>query len=204
MGELIEDVDGALWSQAALERCRVEAPGTLTRVVVAVDPPASGSEASDACGIIVAGAIVNGPPRSWRAWVLEDASVSAASPNAWAEAAVDAAERHGADRIVAEVNMGGDMVEAVIRQQAALVPFRAVRATRDKRTRAEPVAALYEQGRVQHVRGLGALEDQMCQMTARGYRGRGSPDRVDALVWAMFDLMVEPAARWRNPQVRLL
>ncbi|NCO16151.1 MAG: ATP-binding protein, partial [Alphaproteobacteria bacterium] len=96
------------------------------------------------------------------------------------------------------------LVESVIRQIDPLVPFRAVRASRGKVARAEPVAALYEQGRVSHLRGLGALEDQMCKMTARGYEGRGSPDRVDALVWALTDLMIEPAQSWRRPQVRML
>jgi len=113
-------------------------------------------------------------------------------------------ERHGADRLVAEVNQGGDLVESVVRQIDPVVPFRAVRASRGKTARAEPVAALYEQGRVHHLRGLNDLEDQMCRMTVQGYQGRGSPDRVDALVWALSDLMVEPAAKWRRPQVRSL
>jgi phage terminase large subunit-like protein len=95
-------------------------------------------------------------------------------------------------------------VESVIRQIDALVPYRAVRAARGKAARAEPVAALYEQGRVLHLPGLGVLEDQMCQMTTQGYQGRGSPDRVDALVWALTELMIEPASVWRNPTVRSL
>jgi len=104
--------------------------------------------------------------------------------------------------VVAEVNQGGDLVEQVIRQVDPLVPLRKVHASRGKLARAEPVAALYEQGRVYHARGLGALEDQMCAMTARGYEGRGSPDRVDALVWAITDLIVEPAAKWVRPSIR--
>jgi phage terminase large subunit-like protein len=104
--------------------------------------------------------------------------------------------------VVAEVNQGGDLVEQVIRQVDPLVPLRKVHASRGKVARAEPVAALYEQGRVHHARGLGALEDQMCAMTARGYEGRGSPDRVDALVWALTDLIVEPASKWVRPRVR--
>lgn len=91
-----------------------------------------------------------------------------------------------------------------MRQEDALVPFRKVHATRTKVARAEPVAALYEQGRVHHLRGLGPLEDQMCRMTVQGYQGKGSPDRVDALVWALTDLIVEPAQHYRNPQVRTL
>ena len=113
-------------------------------------------------------------------------------------------ERHGAERLVAEVNQGGDLVESVIRQVDPLVPFRALRAGRGKGLRAEPVAALYEQGRVKHLRSgaLGELEDQLCRMTVRGFDGRGSPDRLDALVWAVHELMIEPAAHYRRPQVR--
>ncbi len=203
-GVLLEDAEGALWTTRALEAARLDVVPPLDRVVVAVDPPVTGKAASDQCGIVVVGAITAGPPQDWRAVVLEDASVAAASPDAWARAAIAALERHGADRLVAEVNQGGDLVESVIRQIDPLVPFRAVRASRGKVARAEPVAALYEQGRVSHLRGLGALEDQMCKMTARGYEGRGSPDRVDALVWALTDLMIEPAQSWRRPQVRML
>lgn len=203
-GVLIDDAEGALWTTAQLEAARGERPDALTRIVVAVDPPVTGHAASDACGIVVAGVAAEGPPSEWRAVVLEDASVSAASPLAWAEAAVAAMRRHGAERLVAEVNQGGDLVETVVRQVDPLVPFRAVRASRGKAARAEPVAALYEQGRVAHARGLGALEDQMTQMTAQGYVGKGSPDRLDALVWALTDLMIAPAAQWRRPRVRVL
>jgi phage terminase large subunit-like protein len=105
---------------------------------------------------------------------------------------------------VAEVNQGGEMVEAVLRMVDPLLPYRGVRASRGKVARAEPVAALYEQGRVSHVPGLDQLEDQMVQMTSGGYAGQGSPDRVDALVWALHDLMIAPAAAWRNPQIRTL
>ena len=113
-------------------------------------------------------------------------------------------ERHKADRLVAEVNQGGDLVENVIRQIDPLVAFRGLRASRGKAARAEPVAALYEQGRVSHCGELGRLEDQMCAMTPQGFEGRGSPDRVDALVWALTELMILPAAAWRRPQVRSL
>jgi phage terminase large subunit-like protein len=110
----------------------------------------------------------------------------------------------GADRLVAEVNQGGAMVGEVLRQVDPLVSLRSVHASRGKVARAEPVAALYEQGRVAHVRGLDDLEDQMCRMTARGYEGSGSPDRVDALVWALHEVMIEPAAHWLRPAVRSL
>lgn len=201
-GLLVEDVQGALWTTARLEAARLEVAPACRRIVVAVDPPVTGHGKSDECGIVVVGAITDGPPQNWRAVVLEDASVTGASPQQWAQAAIAAMERHKADRLVAEVNQGGDLVEGVIRQIDPLVPFRAVRATRAKAVRAEPVAALYEQGRVAHLRHLGALESQMCQMTAQGYLGKGSPDRVDALVWALTDLIVEPSEGWRAPQVR--
>ncbi|MCB2129016.1 MAG: DNA-packaging protein [Rhodobacteraceae bacterium] len=203
-GVLLEDAEGALWTTAMLEGCRRALPEKLSRIVVAVDPPVTGHGQSDDCGIVVVGALTEGPPSEWRAWVLEDASLSAASPDTWARGAIAAMARHGADRLVAEVNQGGALVESVVRQVDPTVPYRAVHASRGKVARAEPVAALYEQGRVHHVRGLGALEDQMCRMTARGYEGKGSPDRVDALVWALSELIVEPAAKWRKPQVRSL
>jgi len=203
-GVLLEDAEGAMWTLAGLEACRIEDVPELSRIVVAVDPPVTGHAGSDECGILVVGAITEGAPQEWRAVVLEDASVAASSPTAWAQAAIDAMQRHGAERLVAEVNQGGDLVETVLRQIDPLMPYRAVRASRGKTARAEPVAALYEQKRVRHVRGLGALEDQMCRMTARGFEGKGSPDRVDALVWALQDLMIGPAAHWRRPQIRTL
>ena len=203
-GVLLEDAEGALWTTQGIEGCRVEAVPPLSRVVVAVDPPVTGHAGSDDCGIVVVGVVSEGPPQNWRAYVIEDVSVTAASPTEWARAAIAAMDRHGAERLVAEVNQGGDLVETVIRQVDPMVPYRAVRAARGKVARAEPVAALYEQGRVHHLRGLGALEDQMCRITAGGYVGKGSPDRVDALVWALTDLMIVPAGQWRRPQVRSL
>ena len=167
-GVLLDDAEGALWKLAALDAARVAELPDMTRIVVAVDPPVTGHAGSDECGIIVVGAMTEGAPQGWRAVVLEDASVSAASPKVWAEAAIAAMERHGADRLVAEVNQGGDLVESVVRQIDPMVAYRAVRASRGKAARAEPVAALYEQGRVAHTLGLDALEDQMCRMTARG------------------------------------
>ena len=202
-GVLLDDVEGALWATAAIEAGRVDAAPKLDRIVVAVDPSVTGGAAGDECGIIVAGVVCEGPPQDWRAYVLEDASVRG-GPLDWARAAIAAMARHGAERLVAEVNQGGDLVESVIRQVDPLVPFRSLRAGRGKGLRAEPVAALYEQGRVRHLRGLGALEDQMCRMTVRGFEGRGSPDRLDALVWAIHELMIEPAAQYRRPQVRAL
>ena len=203
-GVLLEEAEGALWSTAGIEAARVELAPELDRIVVAVDPAVSAGKASDACGIIVVGAVTRGDPANWRAYVLEDATVQGASPSDWARAALAAMQRPGAERLVAEVNQGGDLVEAVLRQIDPLVPFTALRAGRGKGLRAEPVAALYEQGRVRHLRGLGRLEDQMCAMTVQGFTGKGSPDRLDALVWALHALMLEPAGRFGHPQMRSL
>nr|WP_144055584.1 terminase family protein [Octadecabacter antarcticus] len=203
-GVLLADVDGALWSSARLEAGHVTKLPQMDRIVVAVDPPAGANATSDACGIVVAGIVSQGPVSGWKIYVIEDASVQGVSPNEWAAAAIAAMDRHGADRMVAEVNQGGAMVEAIVRSIDPSVSYRAVHATRGKAMRAEPVAALYEQGRVHHAFGLGELEDEMCQMTAQGYAGTGSPDRVDALVWALTDLFLEPAKRWRAPHIRRL
>ncbi len=203
-GELLEDTDGALWTHGQLDDLRCEVLPELDRIVVAVDPPVSGHAGSDECGIIVVGACTKGPVQEWRACVLDDVSVRAASPDAWARVALTAMESWGADRLVAEVNQGGDLVQAVINQIDPLVPYKAVRASRGKAARAEPVAALYEQERVTHMAGLETLEDQMCEMTAQGFVGQGSPDRVDALVWALHELIVAPSAHWRRPRLREL
>ncbi|MCC5971395.1 MAG: DNA-packaging protein [Pararhodobacter sp.] len=203
-GVLLEDAEGTLFPAALIEAARVDRPPAFSRVVVAVDPAVTGHAGSDLCGIVVVGAMTEGPVQDWRACVLEDASIRAPSPTDWARAALDAMARHGAEQLVAEVNQGGDLVASVLRQVDPLVPVKAVRASRGKVARAEPVAALYEQGRVTHLPGLGALEEQMAQMTAQGYRGMGSPDRVDALVWALHETMIEPAARWRRPGIRAL
>lgn len=134
--------------------------------------------------------------------VLEDASVAGASPEGWAQAAIAAFRRHNADALVAEVNQGGDLVTDLIRSLDGSITVRAVRASRGKVARAEPVAALYEQGRVQHLRGLQGLEDQLCRMSLQGFQGRGSPDRVDALVWALHELMIRPGTGQGRPGIR--
>ncbi len=203
-GVLLADAEGALWTRSMLEAARVAEAPELDRIVVALDPAVSAGAQSDACGIVVVGARLQGVPEDWRACVLADRTVQGQGPAGWARAAIDAMDEFQAERLVAEVNQGGQLVEEVIRQVDPLVPFRAVHASRGKVARAEPVAALYEQGRVSHVAGLDALEEQMCQMTARGYEGQGSPDRVDALVWALHELMVGPAAQYRRPRVRVL
>jgi phage terminase large subunit-like protein len=194
-GVLLEDAEGALWTQAMLEGARVAAAGRIDRIVVAVDPPVTGRTSSDECGIVVAGVRMEGRPQDWVVTVLEDATLAGASPQAWAEAVVAAYRRHGADRIVAEVNQGGDLVTGLIRSIDGGAPLRAVRASDGKVARAEPVAALYEQGRVKHLPGLDLLEAQLCRMTLQGYDGKGSPDRVDALVWAVTELVLAPQGR---------
>nr|WP_245815130.1 terminase family protein [Shimia gijangensis] len=203
-GVLLDDVEGAMWTTSMLEKMRCKKAPDLDRIVVAVDPPVTGHAGSDECGIVVAGVTMKGPVSDWRAYVLDDVTVRAKSPAGWARVAVTAMETWGADRLVAEVNQGGDMVAEVVRQVDPLVPYKAVRAARAKSARAEPVAALYEQGRVRHVGQFGELEDQMCRMSLRGYQGSGSPDRLDALVWALHELVIEPSARWRRPRMRSL
>lgn len=201
-GLLLDEAEGALWSTAQLARLTLEVPPVVTRVVVAVDPSVSKSDTADACGIIVAGANLNGPIQEWRAVVLEDCTLEGASSTEWARAAVAALHRHGADRLVAEVNQGGDLVNTVIQSVAPGTPFTPLHAKVDKVRRAEPIAALYEQGRVFHMKGLTELEAQMCLMTHHGFDGKGSPDRVDALVWALHELLQKPISKWLDPRVR--
>jgi predicted phage terminase large subunit-like protein len=187
--ELLDDMPGALWSRDAIERARVDAAPSLRRVVVAIDPAASAGENADETGIVVAALGQDGA-----AYVLDDLS-GRYSPHDWAARALDAYRAHRADRIVAEINNGGAMVEATLRVLDAGVSYKAVHASRGKLARAEPVAALYEQGRVHHVGAFPALEDQMCAFTGGPLSHSGSPDRVDALVWALSELMlhaVEP------------
>jgi phage terminase large subunit-like protein len=193
-GELIEDRQDALWKRAQLEEITTAGTAGLTRIVVAVDPSATAGRGSDACGIVVAGLAGDGT-----GVVLADGTIEKAGPTQWAAAAVGLYHRYEADCIVAEVNQGGDMVAAVIRTVDPLVPVKPVRARRGKWLRAEPVAALYEQGRVRHAARMPALEDEMCDFGRDGLSGGRSPDRVDALVWALTELMLRPAGA---PRVR--
>ncbi len=200
-GELLLDVAGALWTRALLEACRhAGAAPALVRVVVAVDPPASAG--GDACGIVVAGLDASGVGGG-TAYVLEDASIEGASPEQWARRVAATAQRWGADRVIAEANNGGEMVGAVLRAAEIALPVRLVHAARGKSARAEPVAALYEAGRVRHVGLFAALEDQLCGMTVNGrYEGPGrSPDRADALVWGLTDISLSRAG---NAAIRFL
>ena len=198
--ELLEDRPDSLWPRALIERVRVSAAPALQRIVVAVDPPASSSASADACGIVVAGLSETPCAETSHAYVLADLTREGVRPLDWARTVIAAYRRFEADRIVVEVNQGGDMVETVLRQVDASVPVRAVRATRGKVLRAEPVAALYEQGRVAHVGAFPALEDEMSDFGADGLSGGGSPDRVDALVWALTELClrVPPEPRVRT------
>ncbi len=198
-GALLEDAEGALWTGAILDEAYIERVPELDRVVVALDPSVGGS---DACGIVAVGAVTRGEPRDWRAYVLGGCTGEGVSPTGWARAAIAAMERFGGDRLVAEVNQGGKLVDEVLRQVDPMVSLKTVHASHGKAARAEPVAALYEQGRVKHVAGLDRLEEQMMQMTVSGFQGKGSPDRVDALVWAIFELMIEPAANLNKPRMR--
>ena len=182
-GVLVEDPEGALWTRAMIELALRADRIEPERIVVAVDPPA-GDGSGDACGIIVAGAA--GAGRTARAVILADCSLRA-GPEAWAARVAQAFEDYDADSVVAEANQGGDMVRAVLQAAARDLPVRLVRASRAKRARAEPAAALYAAGRVAHAGRFAALEDQMCAFGAPG--PRASPDRVDALVWALAALM---------------
>lgn len=184
-GELIEDLPGALWTR---DMFRADPGGELERIVVAVDPPATSGPNADACGIVVAGR------RGSEAVVLADVTFKPALPLTWARRAVGAWRDFMADCVVAEVNQGGDMVKTVIAQVDPLAPVRAVHANRGKWLRAEPVAALYAQGRVCHRPGLTALEDELCAFGADGMAEGRSPDRVDALVWALTELMLKDGA----------
>jgi phage terminase large subunit-like protein len=184
-GELIEDRTDALWSRPMIEGCRIPQAPPLARVVVAIDPPATSRQGADACGIVAVGRAESG----WL-YVLEDATVSGLSPTGWATRAIALYRRLQADSLVAEVNMGGDMVRSVLKEVDASVPLKEVRATRGKYLRAEPVAALYEQGRIHHCGGFKELEQEMTNYVAGE---SASPNRMDALVWAISYLMLKPA-----------
>lgn len=184
--EILDDLPGALWTRDEIDSHRVKQAPEMTRVVVAVDPSGTkGTEDSgDSIGIVIAGKGVDG-----RAYVLADWSCKL-SPDGWGKRAVAAYREFSANLLVAERNFGGAMVEHVIRTVDRNVAYKEVTASRGKVARAEPIAALYEQGRVSHVGSLSYLEDQMCLIGPEGYIGEGSPDRADALVWALTDLML--------------
>jgi phage terminase large subunit-like protein len=193
--EILDDVPGALWNRARIEDTRWPAHRNvpeLIRIVIAIDPAVSSGDEADETGIIVAGIDANN-----HGYVLADQS-GRYPPTEWARIAIRLYRQYNADRIVAEVNNGGAMVEATVRVVDANVSYKAVHASRGKVVRAQPVAALYEQSRIHHVGAFPALEDQMCAFTTDFDRAAAgfSPDRCDALVWAFSELMVEPMASW--------
>jgi phage terminase large subunit-like protein len=192
-GELIEDFEGALWTRALIEKCRAEAPARLTRILIGVDPPASAG--GDECGIVVCGLGADGI-----GYVLGDHSVGGLSPEGWAREVVAAAEGWGADRVIAETNQGGEMVASVLRSVDATLPVRAVKARFGKGMRADPVRSRFEAGKAKFAGAFPELEDQLCGLTLDGYEGPGrSPDRADAMVWALADLLL---GEQRRPAVR--
>lgn len=180
-GEVVDDVEGALWSRDLIEASRIQEANLppLIRVVVAIDPAVTSGDNSDETGIVVAGITSD-----QHYYILEDLSCKE-TPDAWARVAVDAYHRHKADRIVGETNNGGDMIELLLRQVDSTVSFRKVTATRGKITRAEPIASLWEQGRGHLVGGYPVLEDQMANYTIAS---TDSPDHLDAMVWACTEL----------------
>jgi phage terminase large subunit-like protein len=167
---------------------------TMRRVVIGLDPPAS--TGGDSCGILVCASDENGI-----AYVLADLSAAGLSPEAWARRVADAAALYGATRVVAEKNQGGDMIASVLRAVDAALPVRLVQATRSKAARAEPIALRFETGRARLAGHFPELEDQLCALTWSGYQGAGSPDRADAMVWAMTELFEKQKA---EPRIRLL
>lgn len=191
-GEYEPAAVGAIWDRLTIHRNRRREAPPLRRILVAVDPAVSSEEGANETGIVVCALGEDG-----RGYVLDDFSI-AGPPRAWAEQAVAAYESFEADSIVAEVNQGGEMVKSTIRSVRPEVPVIEVRATRGKHLRAEPISALYSLDRISHIGALPQLEAQMCLMTAAGYQGEGSPDRVDAMVWGFTELF--PAMTRRKPR----
>jgi len=198
-GEILDDMPGALWTREILDIHRVkEAPRELERIIIAVDPATTSGEDSDETGIVAVG-VASDDDGFQRGYVLEDASLKG-QPEEWARKAVHLYRKYDADRIVAEKNQGGEMVASVIRAVDRNAPVKLVHASRGKIVRAEPISALYEQGRIHHVGRLDLLEDQMCLFTNDMDRKKsGSPDRVDALVWGFTELFDRITRRARKP-----
>jgi phage terminase large subunit-like protein len=193
-GEMISERADALWTRDMLEAARTHAHPPYARICVAVDPPATSGRHADACGVIVAGLTEDGVVH-----VMEDATLARVRPDQWAARVAAAYHRWHADAVVVEVNQGGEMAEAVLRQVDAALPITAVRATRGKYLRAEPVAALYGRNQVRHAGAFPELEDEMCDFGPGGLSSGRSPDRLDALVWAVTHLALRSGAR---PRVR--
>ncbi len=191
-GEILDDNPEALWQRDQIDELRVTQYPDLVRVVVAIDPAVSTGDESSETGIIVAGIALH--MGALHGYILDDLTIKG-TPNQWATAAVTGYYKAKADKIIGEVNNGGDMVENTVKMIDANVPFNQIHASRGKYTRAEPVSALYEQGRIHHVGFFPDLEDQLCEWVP----GDASPDRLDALVWAITELMLqEQAGEWRR------
>jgi len=189
-GEILEDQEGALWTRALIDRALVsKAPKELEKIVIAIDPPASSGAKADACGLIVAGRSGFGAQAA--VYVLHDATIQGVKPVKWARLAVELWRDWDADYLLAEINQGGEMVNAMLEAIESQAPLRTVYASKSKTARAEPVAVLYERGKVKHVSGLAALEDELCSLGATNTPQK-SPDRADALVWAVTDLLLKP------------
>lgn len=193
-GELVEDRQDGLWKREKLESYQADRPQNLNRIVIGLDPPASSGKGSASCGIVAAGLDENGI-----GWVLADKTMRAAAPPQWARRAVSLYHELKADRIIAEVNQGGEMVAAVISQIDPSVAVKPVYASRGKRARAEPVNMLYQQDRVRHAGRFSELEDEMCDFGVDGLSDGRSPDRLDALVWALTELMLNERG---EPRIR--
>ena len=195
-GELLGEADGALWRRATLEGCRIGMvpEEAIVRVVIGVDPPSG--DTGDACGIVVCARLADRT-----AAVLADCSVEGEGPEGWARMVAEAAAAWSADRVVAEANNGGAMVEQVLRAADCGLPVRRAWASRGKAARAEPIATLFEAGRVKLAGMFPKLEDELTQLTVGGYQGRGSPDRADAMVWALSELMLKGSG---EPRLRRL
>jgi phage terminase large subunit-like protein len=191
--EILDDMPGALWNRAMIEKCLDLDPPDMARIVVSIDPSGAGDDEEEGASNEI-GIVVVGRDFADQAYILDDLSLQA-GPEKWAKKAVNAYYKHKADLITAEKNFGGEMVRRVIHAADPNVPVKLVNASRGKVLRAEPVAALYEQGRVFHVGTFATLEDQMCLLSPRGYAGRGSPDRLDAMVWAVTELLISSAPR---------
>jgi phage terminase large subunit-like protein len=196
-GEFIEDLAGALWSRDMLLNAFSEARPKYDKIILAIDPPVTSGARSDACGLIVAGRVGEG--RGAKAFILQDATVKGRSPEGWAKAAIALAQSWEVDYILAETNQGGELVSSVLKAVDPYIPIRSVHASRSKTARAEPVALLYEQGRVRHCGHFTELEDEMAAMGTDALAH--SPDRADALVWAVTELLLKaPSA----PRIRQL
>jgi phage terminase large subunit-like protein len=192
-GEIVEDRMNGLWQRHWLAQARLSARPELKRIVVAVDPPVTSTAGADSCGIVIAGLGVDG-----RGYVIGDRTIQGRDPATWAHAAVAAYRDYQADRIVVETNQGGDLVVQVFKGIDANIPVKKVYASRGKFLRAEPISALYAEGRVAHVGEFPELERQMCDFAADGLANGKSPDRLDALVWALTELMLTVQ---RNPRI---